>query len=131
MNEYQQRAILFGFLDVHRRLAELESLLDQCLLPSPFARYTNDLAPEEHAAVHVHFARIRASMLARLREAGIPLEVPRQGVRWALSCGLSSLDSAVGEIGPQRLLGYGPLDPLGVAQAGKIQQELRRLIGRV
>jgi hypothetical protein len=130
MNEPQKRALLFSCLDLHRRLAEMESMLAQSLTSSPFSRYTNDLSPAECGAVRELFARIRAAMLAGLQGAGVPLEVPRRNVRWALHCGLSVLDIAATDLGPDRLCFHGPLDGPARAQVGHIRQELGRLIGR-
>jgi hypothetical protein len=130
MNEPQKRAILFSCLDVHRRLADMESMLAQSLTPSPFSRYTNDLSPVEREAVRAHFARIRAAMLAGLQEAGVPLEVPRRNVRWALHCGMAALDVAVTDLSPDRLRAHGSLDAEGRAQAGHIRWEIGRLIDR-
>jgi hypothetical protein len=38
---------------------------------------------------------------------------------------------AVSEMGPERLRGYGPLDPRGAQAAVKVQQDLHRLIDRL
>ena len=130
-NEAQQRSILFGCLDLHRRMAEVEALLAQGQAPSPFSQYVNDLSPTEGRVVRDYFGRLRAQMLARLHEAGIPLDVRRTGLRWACLVNLIGLHIAVAEMGPERLRGYGPLPDAGRAQAVKVQQELTRLIDRV
>lgn len=70
-------------------------------------------------------------MLTCLEEAGIPLEVRRTSLRWALQCGTTFLNIAVAEMSPDRLCGYGPLDACGRERVLKIQQELTRLIDRV
>jgi len=130
MNELQKRSILFSLLDVHARLAELESIIDQAVIQSPLSRYENDLSLGETAAVHAHFGRIRAAMVEQLSQTGVPLEVPRVGARWALRCGLMALDNPLAELGPDRLLGYGDLDVPDRLLAGTIRYELGRLIGR-
>jgi GTP-binding protein EngB required for normal cell division len=131
LNDSQQRAILMGCLDLHRRMADMGALLVQSQEPSPFSLYVNDLSPTEAKVIRDYFGRLRATMWTRLEEAGIPLDVRRTGVRWAVQCGLISLHIAVAEMGPEKLRGYGPLPEAGRAQAVKVQQELTRLIDRV
>jgi GTP-binding protein EngB required for normal cell division len=130
LNAYQRQTILFGFRDVHHRLANMEAMLAQSLIDSPFSQYVNDLSPTERKVIQDYFGRIREAMQTLLHEAGISLEVHRTSLRWALQGGLIFLDSAVSEIAPERLTGYGELSEEGRAEAERIQHELRRLIDR-
>jgi GTP-binding protein EngB required for normal cell division len=131
LNDSQKRGILFSCLDLHRRMAEMEAYLVQGAEPTPFSQYVNDVSPTEAQVVRDYFARIRARMLTCLQEAGIPLELRRTSVRWALQCGMIFLHIAVAEMGPDRLRGYGPLVPGAAATVVQIQQDLDRLIERV
>jgi GTP-binding protein EngB required for normal cell division len=131
MNESQKRSVLFGLLDIHRRMADMEAMLAQSLISSPFSQYVNDLSPTESRVVQDYFNRLRSTMLACLQEADIPLEVRQTSLRWSLQCGMIFLHIAVAEISPDRLRGYGTLDAAGQAHAVKMQQELTRLIDRV
>lgn len=128
LNDYQRHTILSGFRDVHHRLAELESTLVQSLAESPFFQYINDLAPTERKVIQDYFVRIREAMRTLLHEAEIPLNVRRTSLRWALQGGLNFLDSAVSDLAPERLTGYGELSEEGRGQVEHIQQELHRLI---
>ena len=130
LNDSQKRAVLFGLLDLHQRMADLEALLTQSLDSSPFSRYVNDLSPTEAKVIRDYFGRLRSRMLFCLQEAGIPLEVRRTSLRWGLQCGMSFLSIAVAEISPSRLRGYGPMDDAGAEVVVKIQQELDLLIDR-
>lgn len=131
MNDSQQRSILIGFQDIHRRLAEFESILVQRLISSPFSQYVDDLSPTEAKVIHDYFNRLRAAMVTCLNDLKIPLEVRRTSARWALQCGMIFLHIAVSELSPERLRGYGALDAEGQTQAHKLQQELNRLIDRM
>jgi GTP-binding protein EngB required for normal cell division len=131
LNESQKRSILSSFLDIHRRMAEFEAMLAQGDRPSPFSQYVNDLSPTESKVVQDYFARLRAAMLDCLRESDIALEVGRTSARWALQCGMIFLDIAVSEFSPDRLRGYGPVDPSAAAEVVKVQQTVRRLVERV
>lgn len=130
LNDFQRQAIRSGFRDVHRRLEEMEAMLAQSGIDSPFARFVNDLSPTERQVMEDYFRRIREAMQACLREAGIPLEIERTSLRWAVRGGLIFLESAVAEFAAERLRGYGELSAEGRAQAERIQHELRRWIER-
>jgi hypothetical protein len=73
MNDSHKRTILFGFLDIHRRLAEMEAMLAGSLVSSPFSQYVNDLSPTERRVIEDYFNRVRSVMLALLQEADIAL----------------------------------------------------------
>jgi GTP-binding protein EngB required for normal cell division len=130
LNASQRQSILFGFLDVHRRMIDLEAMVAQQDASGPFSQYTADISPTEAKVLRDYFARIRTTMLACLRENDIPVEVRRTSLRWGQQVGLTSLSIAVAEISPRNLAGYGPLGPEAEAGVLKIQQELRRLIDR-
>jgi len=127
-NEAQTRAILCGFLDIHRRMAELEALLIPGTKPTPFSGYVNDLSPTEAKVVQDYFTRIRTAMLAHLRESEIPLDVRTTSLRWTIDVGISFVGINVAELGPKKLRGYGELEENAFAQATKFQQDLERLV---
>ncbi len=131
LNEPQKRAILCGFLDIHRRMSELESLLVPDARPSPFSPHVNDLSPTEAKVVGDYFARIREAMLAHLRECEIALEVRPTSRRWALQCGISFVGITIDELRPEKLRGYGPLEESERLRLLKIHDDLERLIDRV
>jgi GTP-binding protein EngB required for normal cell division len=128
LNDLQCQAILIAFLDIHRRLTEMEAALAQGLLDSPFARHVNDLSPTESRVVLDYFERIRQAVRVHVEETGLPLEVRRKSVRWVLQCGLIFLQSAIAELTIDKLAGYGTVSDEGREQAERIQGELRRLI---
>jgi GTP-binding protein EngB required for normal cell division len=131
LNPSQKQSILFGFLDVHRRMAELEAAITQSGISSPFSQQVGDLSPTEVKVVQDYFTRIRTTMLSCLQEAGIPLEVRRTSLRWTLQVGMTFLHIAVAEMAPERLRGYGNLDAAEAEAVVKIQQDLYRLIDRL
>src|SRR5438270_184335 len=71
LNESQRRSILFCLLDLHRRLAEMESLLAQAQSASPLSQYVNDLSLTEARVVRDYFERLRTRILGCLQEAEI------------------------------------------------------------
>lgn len=131
MNDSQKRAIFFTFEDIHRRMADLEATLAQSLLQTPFSSHVNDLSPTEGQVVHDYFARMRSLMLDYLKELGIPLESRRTSVRWAFQCGLTFLSIDVAEISPERMRGYGELEPADRPAIERMQHDLNRAIDRI
>ena len=127
-NSAQTRAILCGFLDVHRRMTELEALLSPDTKTTPFSVYVHDLSPTEAKVVQDYFACIRTAMLEHLRESEISLDVQTTSLRWAIDVGISFIGINVAELGPKKLRGYGSLDERSSAQATKFQQDLERLV---
>src|SRR5262249_28994076 len=128
LNDSQQRSIVCGFLDIHRRMAEIEALLKQDDSESPFSEYVNDLTPDERKAVDNDFANLRDAMAASMQEAAIPPDVPRTSLRWKIQCTLTFLHIAVLEMSPERLQAYGHVDAVAESQVKNIQQKLNRLI---
>jgi GTP-binding protein EngB required for normal cell division len=127
-NNAQTRAILSGFLDIHRRMAELEALLIPGTKPTAFSGYVNDLSLTEAKVIQDYFTRIRTAMLAHLRESEIPLDVRTTSLRWAIDVGISFIGINVAELGPKKLRGYGSLGEKAIAEATKFQQDLERLV---
>jgi GTP-binding protein EngB required for normal cell division len=131
LSPLHKNALLSTFVYIEGRLNELEPLLAQSKRPSPLDQYAHDLSPTEAKVVEDYFARIRSTMVTCLEKHGIPVEVHRVGLRWALQTSLVSLSIAVEEVGPSRLRGYGGLDDAGRQEVVSIQQELDRLLDRV
>jgi GTP-binding protein EngB required for normal cell division len=131
LNEPQSRAILCGFLDIHRRMAELEALISPGERPSSFSGYVDDLSPTEAKVVQDHFARIRTAMLGHLKDLDIPLDIRRVSLRWSLQTGISFIGNTVDELRPSKLRGYGELNQEASAQCTKINEDLGRLLDRV
>jgi hypothetical protein len=127
-NNAQTRAILSGFLDIHRRMVELEALLIPGTKPTAFSGYVNDLSLTEAKVIQDYFTRIRTAMLAHLRESEIPLDVRTTSLRWAIDVGISFMGINVAELGPKKLRGYGSLGEKAIAEATKFQQDLERLV---
>jgi hypothetical protein len=115
LNESQRRSLLFCLFNVHRRLAEMESLIVQSQGTSPLSQYINDLSHTEAKVVCDSIERLRARILACLQTAGIPPDIRRTGLRWALLVNLTALDVALGEMTPKNLAGYGFLSEAGRA----------------
>jgi hypothetical protein len=73
LNEYQRQTTLSGFRDAHHRLADMEAILAQSLIESPFFQYIYDLSPTERKVIQDYFGRIREAMRTLLHDASIRL----------------------------------------------------------
>jgi GTP-binding protein EngB required for normal cell division len=131
LNEAQSRSILSGFLDIHRRMSDLEALLQPGERPSAFSEYVNDIAPTEAKVLRDYFARIRTAMLGHLKELQIPVAIRPMSRRWAIQTGLQFLSIAVAELRPSKLRGYGELRREAPSLVTKICEDLDRPIDQV
>jgi hypothetical protein len=131
LNNSQKRAILFSFLDIHKRMAEVEVLLARDADASPFAQCLPDLSPAESAEVRNNFARLRQAMVENLAALGIPLDVRRTSLRWTLQCTMVFIGNAISDLNADRLRGYGAVDPAARERVGQTQQELQRLVEQI
>ena len=99
-SELHKQTLLSRFSDLHRRMEEMEARIAQSQIASPFNELVNDLSPTESKVVQDYFARVRSTLLAYLRELGIPLETRRTSLRWVLQTGVTFLHVCVSELSP-------------------------------
>jgi hypothetical protein len=130
LSDSHKRAIFFAFLDIHRRIAEVEAMMAR-QETLPFDKHVNDLSREEMEHARQSFARLREVMQGCLRESQISIESDPTSVRWALQCCMSSIAIAISEINPARLKAYGPLDASAELRIQEIQESLRRILAEV
>jgi GTP-binding protein EngB required for normal cell division len=130
LTEAQKRHLLSGFVDVHRRMEELEGFL-AATKPSPFSGRVHDLTPTEVKVVRDYFDRIRSAMLGHLRELGIALEVRQSSLAWVVESHVVYIEVTVDDLGPRSMAGYGSVDEATRATVAAVHDDLERLLGRV
>jgi len=130
LSDSHKRAIFFAFLDIHRRMAEVEAMMARHMT-SPFDTHVNDLSPTEMDRAHDSFARLRQVMQDCLGDSQISMESRPTSVSWALQCCMSSIELAISEITPDRLKAYGPLDSAAKVSIQQIQESLRRVVAEL
>ena len=130
LTEAQKRHLLSGFLDVHRRMEELEGFM-AATTPSPFSGRVHDLTPTEVKVVRDYFDRIRSAMLGHLRELDIPLEVRQSSLAWVVEANVMHIEITVDDLGPRSTAGYGPVDEATRAAVAAVHDDIERLLGRV
>jgi len=126
----------------HKRriLASLEyadKLLEASLhTPAPgrrplFSGYVQDLSPSESHWVESYTDKIREQMSRLLERCAIEAPPPKTLRSWKLRTGLISLDITLEDIYPDRMRGYGEMDPAAASDLSWTLQEIRRLVGQL
>ena len=59
------------------------------------------------------------------------LEIRRKSLRWSVETSLIHLQTAIDNLGPRQMAGYGPVDQNGQTTLIRIQDDLTRLFERV
>ena len=131
LNGPQSRAIRCGFLDINRRMAELEASIVGRAHSSPFSARVNDLSVTEARVVQDYFARIRTAMRTHLEDCEVALDITPSSLRWTLQCGITFMGITVEELRPSKLRGYGELSEDAVKRCNKTCEDLTRLIDQV
>jgi GTP-binding protein EngB required for normal cell division len=130
LTDAQKRFLLCGFLDIHRRMEELEGFM-AVTKPSPFSGKVHDLTPVEVKVVRDYFNRVRSAMVGHLRELDIPLEVRQNSLAWIVESNVMHIEITVDDLRPKSLAGYGPVDDVTRAAVAAVHDDLERLVGRV
>lgn len=96
-----------------------------------YARTVQDMSPSELLYIENHFGKIREQISALLERFEIPVPAPSTPASWILKTHLMSLDIAFEELHPDRLRGYGEMDPSTARELAGTLQEIRRLLSQL
>ncbi len=131
LNEHHKRKILASIQYADKLLEESLQGSEE-VQPFCFSEYFQDLAPAELMQVKTHIKDIRKKFAKLMEKCGIELEPPRFRRSWKIRANLISLDIALEDIYPKRLVGYGDLDPEAAkeltAAIDAIRDSVRRLV---
>jgi hypothetical protein len=131
LNENQRRHILSTCQYIDRLLGDFEAIAAGAVSESPFARYADDLTPEQRVIVREHCAELRVHMLRVLEALGIATGRSLTSSRHAVRSGLGFIDIALEELKPHHMRGYGDMPPEVVPQLNGLVSELQGLVHRV
>lgn len=127
MNENHRRCISVSFRQIDAKLTEIEAILQAVGAASPFSAYAQDVGPMTRLGVTSYLERIRERMWSALKQLEIPPDQRHVSAAWTIQVTLIAIMIALTEIEPQRMGGYGKLDPdAGITLAG-ICADLQRL----
>lgn len=130
LNENHKRRLLAAFQYADDLLIQILNAVAparQGFLP----RIVQDLSPSELLRLESCFGEIRERLSALLERFRIEVPPPSTPASWILKTHLISLDIAFEELHPDRMQGYGEMDPSTAAELGRTLQEIRRLLSRL
>jgi GTP-binding protein EngB required for normal cell division len=128
MNQFHRRAIAVTFRDIDSRLGQIEAILQSIGGESPFSAYALDVGPLARQSVSSYMQRIREKMWAATQCLHISADGRRISAAWAIHTLLIGVLIALCEIEPQRMGGYGRLDPDARTALAGICADLQRLV---
>jgi GTP-binding protein EngB required for normal cell division len=130
LNEHQKRKILTS-------LQHSDKVLEECLrIPTPSARplfpaNLQDVSSAEYHWIESYVEKIRDQFADLLRRFEIEPQPPSVRSSWALQTNLISLDITLEDLNPERLRGYGTLDPETSQELSWALGEVRRLVSQL
>ena len=127
MNEHHRRAIASTFHCIDRRLAEIEAILSAVGSQSPFSAYALDIEPLTQHSVTGYLQRLREKMWSAVKCLQISRDGNRTSAAWAIRCVMVGVMANLADMEPQRLSGYGALQPEAAKTISGICADLRRI----
>jgi GTP-binding protein EngB required for normal cell division len=109
LNDNHKRHLLNTFQHVDNLLADALQALNSTEAPSPFQRYVPDTLPIQRKVLADYIANLRGTMVRILERHGIAVPKARISSIWAFQTTLSSARTAVEELAPKYMRGYGNL----------------------
>ena len=126
LNEHQARGVLVTFEHVDRLLRTIERLAVPST--SPFSREQRDVPPEVARELEVATAEVRRVMLQALDALGIGVSNAPVSARQAIDAYLLFADTALEELTPAELRGYGAVDEQAAAELASHVRVLHELL---
>ena len=130
LSENHRRRILATFQHADELLRQSLNALatDQPNLQSPFIQ---DLSPSEIPRVESDLDLIRNRLSNFLKRFRMTSPERSTSSSWILKTNLMSLDIALEELYPQKMKGYGEMDPAAAHELTQALQEIRRLVNQL
>ena len=109
LTDSQKQHLLATFGYVDRLLNDALQSLSSVEVPSPFQQYMPDSLPMQREVLAEHVMRLRALMVLTLEKHGVTLPKPQVSSLWSFKIKLMSAASAIEELRPKYMQGYGNL----------------------
>lgn len=130
LNDNSKRRILTSLQYADRLLQDsLHALAPGA--ESLFSGYVHDLSPQEARWVESYAVKIREQMSRLLEKCGIERPSTATLCSGKIRTGLTSLDLTLEDIYPEKMRGYGKMDPAAARDLAWTLQEIRRLVSRL
>ncbi len=96
-----------------------------------FSGYIQDLSPAQARYVECYAEKIRRQMTRLLEKCDIEVPSPSTSAMGRVRTSLTSLDLTLEDIHPEKLRGYGKIDPAAARELSWTLQETRGLVSRL
>ncbi len=130
LGEFHKRRILVTFQHIERllnqsvhALAQTQSDLQQ--------RNVQDIPPSKQLQIESHIRIIRNQMRSLLKRFQIDLPEPSTPSSWILRTNMTSVDMALEDLHPQKMRGYGEMDPAAAGELTQTLKEIRRQVSQM
>lgn len=131
LNENHRRRLSVTFQHVDELLSDAVQVLSGADADSPFARYAPDATPVQRRVFEEYVRRVRVLMLKAMERMGVPHGRPICGTVRAALGSLLFAEVAIEEIEPERMRGYGAMDPEVVRELTETCAELLAVLRQV
>jgi GTP-binding protein EngB required for normal cell division len=131
LNENHKRHLLISLQHVDGLLSDIESILAVSASKSPFPKYTPDITTAQARVVQDYMARIRAQILRVLAGQGLAPPLPRFGSIHSIRTTLLFIDSAIEELRPKYMRGYGQVPDAVKPELNGLATELQGLANKL
>lgn len=131
LNENHQRRLLATFHYVDDLLAEAAAHLEPARSERLFPRYRADASAAQRQVIAGHLARLRHVMRQFLEANRLPRDASEQSGLHALRVAVEFVRTALEEIAPAHLAGYGALGPDAAAALERLLAELHGGIDQI
>lgn len=131
LNDNHKRALLATFRHLDEMLGDALIKLQPSDSESLFPQLIPDAAPLQRKVIGDYLARFRHLMRRFLDDQGIAVEPPNISALWAFRTALAFAQTALDEIRPQRLRGYGALSAEAAAGIDALLAELSEVVAQM
>ena len=131
LNPSQRRHLLTSCQYADKLLSEIEAVLAASQSKSPFPKFKPDISPAQAKVVQDYIARMRAQVVRILESQETPIPAPMFGSVHSIRVTLNFVEIAFDEVRPQRMAGYGALDPDIATELSGLVDEMQGIASRL
>ena len=130
LGEYHKRRILAAFQHMNKLLSQSQHVLAQSQSDAR-PRHVQDISPSQLLRVEKHIQLIRKQLNKFLERFQIVLPEPSTPLSWLLRTNLTSLDSTLEDLYPEKMRGYGEMDSVTASELTQTVQEVRKQVNQL
>jgi GTP-binding protein EngB required for normal cell division len=131
LNDNHKRHLLNTFQHLDNLLADALQALSSAEAPSPFQRYVPDSLPIQRKVMADYIASLRGTMVRILERHGMAVPKAHISSIWAFQTKLSSARTAVEELAPKYMRGYGDLPDEAAHDLEVLRTQIMEVIDRM